>query len=63
MSFYSSDEVTQMEPQQLRRVLMNLGLPSAGTPVKLQQRCLAVASAVENGTDLEAAVAAAKRLR
>jgi hypothetical protein len=48
---------------QIRRVLVNLGLPGAGTPVKLQQRALAVAEAVAAGQSLNDAVEAARKLR
>jgi hypothetical protein len=48
---------------QIRRVLINLGLPGAGTPVKLQQRALAVAEAVAGGQSLNDAVEAARKLR
>lgn len=48
---------------QVRRVLVSLGLPGAGTPVKLQQRALAVAEAVAAGTSLEDAVEQARKLR
>lgn len=52
-----------MDPQRLRRALMRLGLPSAGTPQKLQSRLAAVAAAVAQGTPLEAAVEVARKLR
>lgn len=52
-----------MDPKAIRRVLVNLGLPGAGTPIKLQQRALAVAEAVAAGDSLEAAVEKAKKLR
>jgi hypothetical protein len=48
---------------QIRRVLVNLGLPGAGTPVKLQQRALAVAEAVAAGKSLNDAVEVARKLR
>jgi hypothetical protein len=46
-----------------RRVLVNLGLPGAGTPAKLQQRALAVAEVVAQGRSLSDAVEVARRLR
>ena len=48
---------------QLRRVLLGLGLPTAGTIGKLQTRALAVAEAVAQGADMEAAVKKAKAVR
>ena len=48
---------------QLRRVLIGLGLPSAGTLSKLQARALAVSDAVENGLSVEAGLKSAKALR
>jgi hypothetical protein len=48
---------------QVRRVLVSLGLPGAGTPQKLTQRALAVAQAVADGIRLEAAVEEARKLR
>uniref|UniRef100_A0A383VL88 DUF1995 domain-containing protein n=1 Tax=Tetradesmus obliquus TaxID=3088 RepID=A0A383VL88_TETOB len=62
-AFYSPAEVQAMDPKQIRRVLVNLGLPGAGTPVKLQQRCLAVAEAVAAGQSLNDAVEEARKLR
>jgi hypothetical protein len=45
-------------------VLISLGLPSAGTLQKLQQRALAVSTAVcEQGQSLEQGVELARKLR
>lgn len=62
-SFYTPAEIQAMDAKAIRRVLVSLGLPGAGTPVKLQQRALAVAEAVAAGSSLEAAVEAARKLR
>eukprot|EP00878_Enallax_costatus_P028830 GHUV01031180.1.p1 GENE.GHUV01031180.1~~GHUV01031180.1.p1 ORF type:complete len:283 (+),score=91.74 GHUV01031180.1:214-1062(+) len=62
-AFYSPAEIQAMDSKSIRRVLVSLGLPGAGTPVKLQQRALAVAEAVAAGESLEAAVEKARRLR
>ena len=35
-TFYSRDQVLSMDQRQLRRVLMNLGLPTSGAMQKLQ---------------------------
>ena len=52
------------EPARLKRLLISLGLPSAGTVQKLQQRALAVSSAVcQEGLSLEQGVERAKKLR
>jgi hypothetical protein len=56
-------QVRAMEPKALRRTIVALGLPGAGTPSKLQQRALAIAEAVERGESLAAGVEAARRLR
>lgn len=61
--FYSPEQIAAMDPKQIRRVLVNLGLPGAGTPQKLMQRAMAVAEAVASGTKLEAAVEEARKLR
>ncbi len=64
-SFYSSAEIEAMsqDPKAVRRVRIGLGLPGSGSPAKLQQRALAVATAVEAGQSLQDAVAAAAKLR
>lgn len=62
-AFYSPTEIQVMDPKAIRRVLVSLGLPGAGAPVKLQQRALAVAEAVAAGDLLEQAVEKARRLR
>eukprot|EP00798_Chlamydomonas_sp_ICE-L_P011302 gene11302-18939_t len=62
-TFYTRDQVLNMDIQRLRRVLMRLELPSSGTIQRLQTRCLAVADAVAEGDSLEAAVQKSKALR
>lgn len=62
-AFYSPAEVADMDPKQLRRVLVGLGLPGAGTPQKLLQRAQAVAEAAAGGASLSEAVEVARRLR
>lgn len=62
-AFLSPEEVTAMDPKQLRRVLVGLGLPGAGTPQKLLQRAKAVAEAAAGGASLADAVEVARRLR
>ena len=61
--FHSRDEILNMDLSRLRRVLVNLALPTSGSLSKLQARCLAVADSIEAGGDLESGVAAAKLLR
>jgi hypothetical protein len=61
--FYSPAEVAAMDPKAIRRVLVSLGLPGAGTPQKLTQRAMTVAEAVAGGMGLEAAVEEARKLR
>lgn len=62
-TFYTPEQVAAMDPKQIRRVLVQLGLPGAGTPQKLQQRAMAVAEAVAAGSALQDAVEIARRLR
>lgn len=61
--FHSREEILNMDLSKLRRVLVNLNLPTSGSLTKLQARALAVADSVEAGEDLESGVAAAKLLR
>jgi len=61
--WYTPSQIQEMDPKKVRRILMNLGLPSAGTPDKLKLRAAAVAAAVEEGLNMEKAVAAARRLK
>jgi len=62
-AFYDKDQILNMDVQQLRRVLLKLGLPTSGTLTRLQQRALAVVEAVQGGDSLEKAVDKAKKLR
>lgn len=62
-TFYTPQQISDLDPKQVRRVLVSLGLPGAGTPQKLSQRLMAVAEAVAGGAQLEAAVEQARRLR
>ena len=52
-----------MDLAKLRRVLMGVGLPTAGALSKLQARALAISDAVETGQGLEEGIKAAKVLR
>jgi hypothetical protein len=61
--WYTPGQIQEMDPKKVRRLLMSLGLPSAGTPDKLKLRAAAVAAAVEEGLNMENAVAAARRLK
>ncbi len=61
--FYSQDQILNMDIQRLRRVLMKLGLPTAGTLAKMQARALAVSDAIKQGAAFEEAVGKAKQLR
>ena len=61
--WYTSSQIQEMDPKKVRRILMSLGLPSAGTPDKLKLRAAAVAAAVEEVQNMEKAVAAARRLK
>lgn len=61
--FYTPEEVKALDPKAMRRVLMQLGLPSAGTPMRLQQRVLALADRVAEGDSLERAVAVVRKMR
>lgn len=56
-------QIEAMDLKQMRRVLMQLGLPSSGTPSKLQSRLLAIVEQLEAGKDPEAAIAAVRTLR
>eukprot|EP00197_Chlamydomonas_leiostraca_P003667 CAMPEP_0202860252 /NCGR_PEP_ID=MMETSP1391-20130828/2035_1 /ASSEMBLY_ACC=CAM_ASM_000867 /TAXON_ID=1034604 /ORGANISM="Chlamydomonas leiostraca, Strain SAG 11-49" /LENGTH=357 /DNA_ID=CAMNT_0049539395 /DNA_START=134 /DNA_END=1207 /DNA_ORIENTATION=+ len=62
-SFYTRDQVLDMDAKVLRRVLMNLQLPTSGAMPKLQARALAVADGVAAGMSVEDAVEEAKKLR
>jgi hypothetical protein len=61
--FHSREEIEQMDLSKLRRVLVNLGLPTSGSITKLQARALAVADTIEAGGDLDLGIEAAKQLR
>jgi hypothetical protein len=52
-----------MDPKAVRRLLVGLGLPGAGTPQKLVQRAQAIAAALEAGQGMSAALDAARKLR
>jgi hypothetical protein len=52
-----------MDPKQMRRVLLQVGLPSSGTPTRLQARLCAILTELEGGKDPEAAIEAVKKLR
>ena len=52
-----------MDIAKLRRVLMGMGLPTAGALSKLQARALAISDAVSNGQGLQEGLKAAKALR
>ena len=52
-----------MDIAKLRRVLMGLGLPTAGTLAKLQARALAISDAIESGKGAEEGIKSAKMLR
>ncbi|KAF8066410.1 hypothetical protein HT031_002734 [Scenedesmus sp. PABB004] len=61
--WYSPAQVDAMDAKSIRRALVGLGLPGAGTPAKLSQRALAVATAVAGGASLADAVEEARKLR
>ena len=52
-----------MDMAKLRRVLMGLGLPTAGALSKLQARALAISDAFASGQGMEDGIKAAKALR
>lgn len=62
-SFPTQAALKTMDPKAVRRLLVSLGLPGAGTPQKLVARAVAIAQAVEAGQGLQAGLEAARRLR
>jgi len=56
-------QIETMDPKQMRRVLLQVGLPSSGTPTRLQARLCAILTELEGGKDPEAAIEAVKKLR